>query len=162
LSAGDRASVQALYGPRRADGYEGAGGNDTLDRATRLGWVTDSNGLLSLSADADLTTRTDRDVYRVSAPSLTGGLVVALERAGLSLLTPRVTVYDALGRTVASAVSTDPTGGNLVLKFNGLPLATYYVKVEGASGDVFDVGSYRLNVQSLPVVNNLLATGDST
>src|SRR5262249_9535534 len=78
-----------------------------------------------------------------------------LERAGLSLVTPRVTVYDANGRVVGSMVSTDPTGGDLELRLTGItPLGRYYVAVEGA-GDDFRVGSHRLSIQNLPIVNTL-------
>jgi len=156
LSQGDIDAVQALYGARPADGYERATGNETLATATSLNLLKDSNGLLSLAANADLTTTSDRDVYSFQAPSLTGGLVIRLERSGLSLVTPMLTVLDASGRVVASTQSTDPTGGDLELRVNGVvPLGRYYVRVEGAGTDIFRVGSYRLTVQSLPLLNSL-------
>src|SRR5262249_37776135 len=92
LSAGDIARLQALHGARQADAYEGSTGNGTLGTATRLDLLADANGVLSVGVDADLTTRSDADVYRFTAPSLTGGLVIQLQHAGLSLLTSKVTV----------------------------------------------------------------------
>src|SRR5262249_48010435 len=139
---GDIARLQALYGARQADAYEGSTGNGTLGTATRLDLLADANGVLSVGVDADLTTRSDADVYRFTAPSLTGGLVIQLQHAGLSLLPSKVTVYDGAGRVVGSAFSTDPLGDDLTIKLgNVTPLGTYYVKVQGDSGDVFDVGS---------------------
>ncbi len=162
LSAGDVSAIQALYGARQPDGYEGSGGNNTMGTASRLQLLADSNGVLSVSAQADLGAG-DRDWYSVQAPSVTGGLVVTLQRAGVSLLTPRVTVYNSAGQVVGSAVSSDPLGGDLVIKIgNVVPLADYYVQVQGGSGTSFDVGSYGLQVQSLPVVNSLTNTLTTT
>jgi hypothetical protein len=110
-----------------------------------------------VGTDGQLNSVGTEDAFSFQAPTLTGGLVVTLQRAGVSLLTPRVTVYNSSGQVVGSSVSTDPTGGDLTIQVNNVaPLSTYYVTVQGATGDVFDVGSYHLNVQSLPVVNNLL------
>jgi hypothetical protein len=156
-SSGDIANLQVEYGARQPDAYEGPGGNGTLASATPLSLVANANGVLSVGVSGDLSTPTDVDVYRFNAPSLTGGLVINLQRAGLSLLTPRVTVYNGAGLVVGSAVSTDPMGGDLTIQLgNVVPLGTYYVKVQGASGAVFDVSSYNLNIQSLPAVNGLL------
>src|SRR5207302_123813 len=103
LGAGDVSALQALYGPRQADAYEGSAGNGTLATATRLSLLANANGVLSVGVTADLSSQTDVDVYRFSAPSLTGGLTIGLHRAGLSTLTPRVTVLDGAGRVVGSA-----------------------------------------------------------
>ncbi|MFO0841258.1 MAG: matrixin family metalloprotease [Gemmataceae bacterium] len=163
LSADDIASVQALYGVRRADAFEGAGGNETLATASRLRLIEDANGILSVVADADLTTAGDRDVFSFRAPTLTTGLIVRLHRAGLSLVTPRLTVYDSLGRVIGAAESADPVGGNLELRLSGIsPLGQYYVKVEGAGDDPFRVGAYKLEVQSLALVNALGGAVPST
>src|SRR5439155_3824771 len=53
LSAEDVASIQALYGTRQPDAYEGPGGNDTLATATTYAGPV----------AADLTTTTDVDNY---------------------------------------------------------------------------------------------------
>lgn len=157
LSAADIASAQNLYGVRLPDSYEGSSGNNSLSSATSLGLLKDSDGLLSTSIEADLG-KGDRDFYRVQATTL-GSLEITLERSGLSLLTPRVTVYDDSGKVVGSAVSTDPTGGNLKITVSGLKLlGNYRIAVEGASGDVFDVGSYRLKVRQIPLLNSLTGT----
>src|SRR5262249_11308863 len=67
------------------------------------------------------------------------------------------------GQVVGSAVSTDPTGGDLVINLSSVtPLGTYYVAVQGASGQVFDVGGYRLSIRSVPLVNNLVGGAGNT
>lgn len=165
-SAADIAALQALYGPRRHDAHEGSRGNDTLATATRLGWVTDADGVLSLGVQADLTTSTDRDLFTFQAPTLTSRLQIRLERAGLSLVTPRVTVFDGSGRVLASVQSLDPLGEDLTLQLDRVaPLARLYVQIEGVGEELFRVGGYRLSLRSLPLVNslssNLLSTVNS-
>src|SRR5205823_9339520 len=114
----------------------------------------------------DITTTADVDVYRFAAPLNVGSLNVRLHTAGISLLTARVTVSDSAGHIVGSAVSTDPLNNELMVHVNSpRPLGTYYVKVEGASSDVFSVGSYNLEIQSIPLVGtvtNLLSQTTQT
>jgi hypothetical protein len=152
LGASDVAAIQALYGARP----RAAVAHNTMSTAAGLGWFSAGGDLLGMQADGDLNTPQDGEWYRFTAPPLPSALTIQLERSGLSLLTPRVTVYDASGRAVASAASTDPVGGDLSLSLTGAPLATYYVKVEGATQDVFSVGAYRLHIEALPAVGSVL------
>jgi hypothetical protein len=163
LGASDVTAIQSLYGLRRPDLYEGTAGNDTMANAARLQLLANANGVLSIGLHADLTTASDADWYSFQAPTLTGGLLINLQQAGISLITPRVTVYNSAGQIVASASSTDPLGGDLTIRVNNvMPLANYYVKVEGASGTVFDVGSYGLQIYSLPLLTNFTSNLLST
>jgi len=157
------AAIRAMYGARTPDAFDAAGGNDTAARASAL----KASGLAGrLVADGDLTTTADVDVYKFSTLPTLGltSVTVRLQAAGLSLVTPRVTVYDAAGRVVASAVTTDPLNNDLSLRFkNSLFGGAYTVKVEGATDDVFGIGAYRLTVDTinldlvpLPVVSALL------
>src|SRR5262249_48818893 len=116
-----------------------------------------ANGVFSVQAEADLTTSTDKDFYSVWLPTGATGLTIQLQRQGLSLVTPRVTVYDANNRVVATTQSVDPLGGDLTINLGGLKrLSSDGIGVEGARGDIFDVGSYRLRVQTVGLVNSLL------
>jgi hypothetical protein len=157
LSAGDVASLQGLYGARSPDAFEGTTGNGTLATATPLNLLANSDGSLSFAADGDLTTLQDKDVYSFTAPLTLGKATFKLQTSGISLLTPRLTVYNAAGNVVGSAVSTDPLNGDLTVTLNSLSLLSrYYVKVEGAQSDVFGIGSYHLQVSYVPLVNNLV------
>jgi hypothetical protein len=165
LGTSDVAHIQALYGARPADPLEGST-HSTLDNPIRLGWLRNANGLLGVGVQGELSTVSDRHFYQFQSPALLGGLYITLQRAGLSMLTPRVTVYDSSHQVVASMVSTDPLGGDLTLHLDGLSLpGSYTVEVEGASdptqpgggdNDVFRVGSYRLAITSQPFVNGML------
>jgi hypothetical protein len=153
LSAGDVSALQAFYGARPTQ----TNSNNSFASATPLSMLAGSGGLLTGGADGTLNTLQDQDFYKFSGPNVLGSLTVTLQRSGLSLLTPRVNVYDANHHLVASAVSTNPTGGDLTIKVPSLlSLGTYYVQVTGATQDVFSIGSYHLNVQATPVLNNLL------
>jgi Matrixin len=150
LSSTDIANLRALYGVRTPDRFDANGANNSMGTADAL--PKDSLLANRLIATGDLTTLSDVDYYKFTVPLLGGvtGVSVRLQTAGLSLLAPSVTVYDKYGRVVASASSTDPTHNDLSLRFNSPLLGgTYYVKVDGATSDVFGMGGYRLAVDYL-------------
>jgi hypothetical protein len=92
------------------------------------------------------------DYYKFTVPLLGGitGVTVRLQAAGLSLLAPSVKVYNSAGQIVASAATADPLSNNLTLRFTpSLFGGTYFVKVDGATADVFGIGGYRLAVDML-------------
>jgi hypothetical protein len=165
LSTSDVAQIQALYGPRPADPMEGSTPS-TLDRPIQLGPLRSGQGVVGVGVEGELATVSDRHFYQFQSLSPLSGLYITLQRSGLSFLTPRVTVYDSAHHVVGSTVSTDPLGGDLTVHLDhvGLP-STYTVEVEGASdptlpgggdNDPFRVGSYRLAITSLPLVNGLM------
>src|SRR5262249_27499664 len=149
LSPADIQALQALYGPRKDDAYEGPLGNGTTATAFNL----TANGNLTAVA-ADITRLGDADYYKFTTPaSSTGvtGLTINLQAAGISLLTARVTVLNSQGNPLASAVTTDPLSNNLSVAVpNYQSSSTYYVKVEGAGTDVFSVGAYVLKLNYSP------------
>jgi hypothetical protein len=142
LSASDVAAIQSLYGARPVDPYGTASGNGTLATAYNLGTTT--------TLSADLSQIGDADMFALSTPAASNkatGLTINLQAAGISLVTTQVTILDAHGNVVASTATTDPLHNNLSLTVpNYQPGATYYVKVQGSTGDVFSVGSYVLNL----------------
>src|SRR5262245_34652210 len=161
LSAGDVASLQSLYGAASPDNYEGTTGNDTLGTATPLNLLLNTDGSLSFAVDGDVTTLQDTDVFTFRTPLTLGNATFKLQTSGVSLLTPRLTVYNAAGNVVGSAVSTDPQNGDLTVTLNSVSvLSTYYVKVEGSQGNVFGIGSYHLQVSYVPLANG--AVGGAT
>ena len=123
-----------------ADAYDAAASNDVLAKAT----------LLSLSSrvttHADLTNRADLDYYRVTLPA--GGfgvLSVSVKTSGLSLLAPKLVVYDSAGALVASVSAS--YGNDAMLRLTGLtPGKSYPIMVDGASSDVFGMGAYTLDM----------------
>ena len=143
LAASDVATIQSYYGgPRRADGFDAAGANDTRGTASAVS----AAGNFTLLAD--LNTAADADWYSFAVPAGRGGFTASLGTVGLSLLTGRLSVVDASGKTVASAVSTDPTSGEVRVSVNTAAAGTYSLSVSAGTPD-FAVGRYRLNVTGL-------------
>lgn len=162
LAASDVAAIQALYGPRPQDVHDLSRNNDAISRATPMAANDLVGGLLGVLvggtrvADGDITTRSDVDYYKFSAPLLGGIATLSLQAAGLSLLAPKVTVYNAFGLPIASGSSVDPKSNDVTLRFPAsLFGGTYYAKVE-AAGDAFSAGEYRLTVHAGTILDPLL------
>jgi len=153
LTAGDIANLRALYGQRLADQYEATAGNSTIASATKM---------KDPAVQADITTNGDVDVYEYKIPGYAGSTVtVRVQTAGVSLLTPKLTVYDANGQLVASAVTTDPLSGGVSVQLSNVSNnAKYYFKVEGSQSGVFGIGAYRLKVESGQISQVLIAALD--
>ncbi len=168
ISQADIAAFQALYGTRSADAFDTQSPNDTLAKATQLQIPISNGQVFPLTASGDVTTLQDADWYKFKANNVSGGVTLTLHTAGLSLLVPRLTVYDSAGNTISSVVSTGPLGGDLSIRLNAVVAgADYYVKIESGSSDVFGIGSYQLNVvpdsaAPLPPVPALVNTDNHT
>jgi hypothetical protein len=140
LSAADVAGVRANYGARADDRFEGPAGNGTLATATTL--AADQTALYAVLRDD-----ADADTYSFVNPAWSNSLSVQMRTSGVSLLVAKLSVYDAAGNLVGSATATDPTRGDLSVRVNqAIPGATYFVRVESASADVFGVGRYQLGI----------------
>jgi len=165
LPAEDIAAIRALYGTRTQDAYDLAGGNNTRGTASSLPQMLNGQFL----ATGDLTTLSDVDYYKFTAPvtSAVSGITIRLKAAGLSLLTPKITILDSAGNVVQNGVdySYDPLNNDLQVVMpadllgqllsggllGGLLGKTFYVKVEGAQENAFGIGGYKLAVDMLTV-----------
>jgi hypothetical protein len=145
LTADDIAGIQAIYGARQPDAYDAAAANDGFTAATAL--TISSTGAATLSAD--LTSLADVDYFRVAAPANADGtLTVAVDARSLSLLAPKLLIYDATFNLIGSADAGAAYGTAAIVRLSGLtPGQTYYVAADGATNDVFGMGAYRLSVQ---------------
>lgn len=144
LTTDDVNGVQSIYGARSEDAYDASARNDSLASATDLG--LDGEGAASVAAD--LTSMADADYYRVVAPAGgDGALTVTVDARGLSLLAPRVAVYDAGGALVDSADVGGAYGAAASVTLSGVAAGeAYYVMADGATTDEFGMGAYRLDV----------------
>lgn len=151
LSPDDIRAIRALYGVRSLDANEGSNGNDTFDRATQLhvpGGQGSDDGATPVVAYGDLTTLSDVDFFAVRPSSnYHGPMTFHLLTAGVSLLAPQVTVYDTNHTVLGQTESTRAGGDELTVHLDHVdPNGTYFIKVEGAVGDVFGRGRYGLAV----------------
>lgn len=151
LAPTDIAAVDAVYGTRPFDAS-----NQTLANATLLTLAGDSNAAV---VDAQLANPTDTHYYQLPV-ALNQNTTIVLQTSGISLVEPELTVYDGSGNVLASAVSTSPNGGNLVLHVqNPTGNTTLLINVSSATSGLFGVGAYRLVAASgLNVPDDLLQT----
>src|SRR5207247_8424787 len=117
-------------GPRSTD----AQANSSIASATYLSRASQA------PVNADISSLTDVDYYSFTTPaatsttSMTGmttssttSFTVQVKAAGISLLEPSVTVYDAFGNVVGSGAATSPLNNNVTVQVNSAkPSSTYY------------------------------------
>jgi hypothetical protein len=149
LTSDDVAGVRAIYSSGNPRAGE-IGANDTVATATDLSASIDPGTLTALVTSVDVTSTADVDYYTFVAPSSSASsLTVTVQSAGLSLLTPSVTLYAGDGSTVlASAADAGHLGGNtLTLNYSGtIANQAFYVKVTGADSTAFSTGAYGLTL----------------
>lgn len=150
LSTADIAAFQSLYGARVHDAYEGTGGNNTLQTATSFtGQAQVVNNLYLV--DADVTTLDDVDFYKIRPTGNTSEMTIRLRTNGVSLLTPKLSIYDFEGNLVTSVVADGPLDDDLFINLSDLAKnKDYFIKVESAVNDVFGIGSYKLEINLDP------------
>jgi hypothetical protein len=150
LSPADIAAIQALYGQGPNDLHESASGNDTFATATPIQYASNAPGAhqsTPLVAFGTLTDVGDTDVFSLAAPRSEGGMTFLVQTAGISLLEPSLTVYDAWGNVLGQAQSTNVLGDTVTVTVpHVVPNRTYYVQVQGATQDEFGVGRFGLAV----------------
>ncbi len=146
LDAGDIAGIRAIYGARIDDVYgqqgRGSGLSDAVD--VSAGRVTPTQfalGSLSLTASGD------SDYFSVVAPTSGASLHVMAIAGGVSMLSAQVSVYDASGALLDLKGDASAYGLNVTASVAGVVAGQrYYIKVSGATDDVFSIGTYDLNV----------------
>jgi hypothetical protein len=146
LTSQDVANLQALYGSRASDPHEGSSGNDSMSKATQVQPPGNYTGATPLVVYGDIGSNSDVDFYAIKPPSnYNGPITFRLQSAGISLLTPHLTVLDAQGNVLGDAQATSDFGDVVTVHLNqSAPNATYYLEVRGATQDVFGIGSYGL------------------
>ena len=146
LAPEDIAAVQAIYGPRSDDPFEGPQRNDTLATAALMPEPAGYDGTTPLLLFASISSLKDVDFYSLETPAgYEGPLTIRLQTAGVSLLAPHLTVIDGSGHVVGDVLSEADTGDTLQVHLPYVrPGESYVVEVRGATGDVFGIGEYVL------------------
>jgi hypothetical protein len=145
LSTTDVTDIQAMYGARQNDGFEGLFGNSTIETATPL-TSTLTSGIYIAFADASIASLSDVDTYKVSTLGNTSTVQVRLNTAGVSLFTGTVEVYNSAKQLVATKSITTPTQGDISMSFVANPNINFWVRVKPSQQNVFGVGTYKLRV----------------
>ncbi len=113
LAPGAIPALQALYGGTRAiDTVNGT--QFSTDSTKPLNIPKMSGNATSISLPGDLPTAQTTDDFAFQAPKLADapfGVDVKIQTGGISLLTPKVSVFDDSGRRVATASASGPLEG---------------------------------------------------
>lgn len=152
LTADDLAGIRSIYSKsavRSADKYDAAAANGTIATATDITSELVKAQSSAAIAGLDLTTTADVDFYKVTTPKWTDDqMIVAVQSAGLSLLSPKLTVYAADQKTVLGTASgLNQRGTTISVSIPNVASGqTYYIRVEGADASPFGTGNYGLIV----------------
>ncbi|HJZ93661.1 MAG TPA: hypothetical protein VKE40_22490, partial [Gemmataceae bacterium] len=139
---------RGLYAPRTADPAEGLLGNATFGQSTQIIAPPRYDGETPLLAYGTLAGRADVDgfVFR-NLPDYSGPVTVRLQTSGISLVQPRLSVFDdhghLLGRVTATCVEGDTVPFTIP---DTLPGRAYYVRVDAAPFSTNRVGRYGLAI----------------
>lgn len=151
LGPSDIAALRALYGWRAPDANDLALNNGTLAAATGIRFPTaqgEYTGATPLVVYGDVRNAYDLDYFRL--PPLAdyqGPVTVRLQSEGVSLLKPRLQIYDAAGAVLYDQDALHPLGNVISVTLAEVdPAEPLYFRVSGATSDVFGVGRYGLAV----------------
>jgi hypothetical protein len=148
LAPGDVAGIQAIYGPRTQDTYQrqglGLGPSSAIDLTPNL----DASQDAAPAAPTSLATIGDTEYFSVVAPTGAGPILqVTADVAGLSLLSPKVSISNASGTPLDVEGDATQWGNNVSAQVGGVtPGQKYIIAVTGATSDVFAVGAYQLHI----------------
>lgn len=147
LTNDDIAGVQAVWGVRTSDWTAGSTGNDSLNTAydATPHLIKDYNQ--AVLWDLNLTNSSDQNWYKVTTPANASSTFSATAQSlGLSLLVPRVTIFNANGQGLTQTYgSISPTGSQTTASItNAQPNTTYYVRVSSGLAGAIGAGAYAL------------------
>jgi hypothetical protein len=176
LNGDDIAGIRSIYSggyPRSPDSYDVGSGNGSFANASNINSTINTSSLTALATGLDITTTSDLDFYTFNAPLIgTTHLTVNVQSTGLSLLTPRVTVYNALHLPIGSksfslGSGAVQDGATLSLTVTVVPGLQYFVEVQGVDSSVYSTGQYALTLNfgsganpTVPLPNTQLANGN--
>jgi hypothetical protein len=150
LTAGDIAGIRAIYGARSLDAYQQQGLGTAPASAIDVSAGLSANSQETIS-NLGLPSIGSSEFFSIQAPAnASGSLTVTASAANLSMLSPKVSVFDDSGALITQASSPASWSNTVSTTVPGVvPGRRYSIVVGGATGDFFDVGIYSLSL-SLP------------
>lgn len=147
-TADDIELLQTLYGARIPDEQERDRANDEPHRATSVDNAEPDDGYdgtAPLVEFGDLHASTDVDWFELPVlPGYEGTLKLELRSRELSLLRPRLTLFDRQDRQLGQASSDSPSGGVASVELSGPFDERVYIRIDSTADQPFDVGGYAL------------------
>lgn len=135
LTTDDVAGIQYVYGAFPTD----TDTNRSFTTATNITPLIDGNSQIAV-AGLNLSGGQDADYFAVTVPATTNGTMsVSMQTAGLSLATPKLSVYNGAKSPLANVSLPNSYGATATVTLTGVtPGQVYYFRTAGASG----LGSY--------------------
>ena len=149
-TADDVAGIQAIYGVRPSDSITLLTNNNSLGTAANITAGTSQANQI-VQTNLNLTSAGDSDWYVITTPANASSTFSAIvQTTGLSLLAPRVQIWDANGNGLASGTVSSTSYGAIAgtAIFNATPNTNYYVRVQAASSGPNGIGSYALTINT--------------
>jgi hypothetical protein len=148
LSASDVIAIRSLYGPRVLDETERNHGNASFKRSTRLDFPSSYDGQTPLVAFGNLHSRADIDAFEVrNLSDYSGPITFRVQTDGLSLIAPRLGVYDERGQRIARIDGAEFQGEAVSYT---LPASergsSYFLRIEDAPRAMAGIGRYGVGV----------------
>jgi hypothetical protein len=178
LGNDDIAGIRSAYSGGSARSYDAnncnGSSNGSFGTAANLSTTINASSLTSVVTGLDITTVGQAEYFKFTAPAnCASTMTVTVQSTGLSLLTPRLTVYNASQTAIGSAsfslaCGALEDGATLTVKNLALtPGATYYVMVQGVDRTAFSTGNYALTLNlgtganpTVPLPNTKTADGN--
>lgn len=144
LNSDDVTGVQTIYGGRHSASGES---NNAAGTATDISPYINGQSQVIL-AGLNVTTNSDYDWYKVTVPATTKGtMVVTMQSTGLSLLSPKLLVYNSSLSGLAQVAAPGAFGQTVSVTLSGVsPGQVYYFKAMAANTGPTGAGGYGLEV----------------
>lgn len=153
-TAADIADIRKLYGTRMVDINEHESGgqinNDSFVNATTLPY-SEVPGIprpsVPLIAYGDITSSTDIDFFKFEVfDQYNGPIDIEVRSTGISLLAPKLQVYDKQQQLLQEISSVGTTGDTLTFTIPNNIDDKYYFAISSAATDIYSLGGYAVKV----------------
>ena len=145
-TAADIAALRAGYGSRRADIFDAAQRNESIQRATRIPRsepIDGFDGSKPLVIYGDILNAADIDVYELPVlPSYSGSLSIDLVTRGISTLASRLLIMDRDGHVLGQATTSGTMGDKVTVSLTSFATGKLYLQVDAPGGGMFASGAY--------------------
>ena len=164
LSTDDAAGVQSIYSNGNARTVTSVGNSFSTATGITVSASTDTALVTGLA----LATPGATNMFSFTAPSgSASSMTVTVQSAGLSLLAPKLYVYNASQQQIGYVSGANQFGATLTVTINNISAGQlYYVKVVGAETDALGTGAYALAINTgsgaaptVPIPNAQVAAG---
>ncbi len=152
VDADDVSGIQSIYSARQPDVFNVKASNNSPRSAAAISSYIGANGQLSI-AGLDLTPpvtigTNDIEWYSITVPaSTTGTMVVRMQSAGLSLLSPSLAVFNSAGNTILGQQISNNLGDTVTVTIQNVsPGQVYDIRCQGSTTGNSGFGDFGLQV----------------